>query len=91
MKTRVCTNCGYVGKPISQGVSSFLVDIFMWMLVGGASAVTGLLPLLLIPLAWTIYHIALYRITKCPKCECLDMVGMESSKGKSALTRARHA
>ena len=75
MKSRVCTNCGFVGEPIGQGASSFLVDIFIWLLVGGGAAVTGLLPLLVIPV----------------ECECLDMVSMQSAKGKAALNRVHHA
>lgn len=85
MKQRVCTNCGYVGEPIAQCASSFFVDAFIWLTSMSVTLFTGFLPLLLIPLAWTTYHIVKYRTVKCPKCENLDMVSKNSAKGKEAL------
>lgn len=85
MKQRVCTNCGHVGEPISQCATSFFVDALIWLVVASITLFTGLLPLLLLPLGWTIFHIAKYRTVKCPKCENLDMVSMTSNKGKQAL------
>lgn len=85
MKDRVCAECGFIGKPINQGPTSFFVDGFIWLLFGSFTMMTGLLPILLIPLSWTIYHIAVYKITKCPKCESLEMASMDSRKGKAAL------
>ena len=85
MKKRVCTNCGYVGEPVSQCATSFFVDAFIWLTVASVTVFTGFLPLLLLPLGWTIFHIVKYRTVKCPKCENLDMVSMESTKGKEAL------
>ena len=40
---------------------------------------------MLIPLGWSIYHIAIYRKSTCPECGRLNMVSMTSKKGKKAL------
>jgi len=84
MKTKVCSSCGYTGEPVNQCFESFLVDLFIWLIVGSVSLMTGLLPLLAIPAAWTVYHIVRFK-TKCPECGNLDMVSLKSAKGKSAL------
>ena len=85
MKDRICAECGFVGKPIAQGPTSFFVDGFIWLIFGSFTVMTALLPILLIPLGWTIYHIAVYKLTKCPQCESLEMASMNSRKGKTAL------
>lgn len=89
IKDHVCAYCGYVGKPTTQGLSSFLVDVLMWMVVGSVTAVTAFFPLLLLPLSWTVYHIAKYYTTTCPKCENLEMVSMTSKKGQAILQGGR--
>jgi predicted RNA-binding Zn-ribbon protein involved in translation (DUF1610 family) len=87
MKDRVCTSCGFEGKPVKQCYESFLVDAFIWGIVGSGVLVTGLWPALAIPVAWTIYHLAKFKTTKCPKCGDLEMVSKESSKGRAALNK----
>ena len=87
MKDRVCTSCGFEGKPIKQCIESFLVDAFIWGIVGGGVLVTGLWPALAIPVVWTIYHLAKFKTTKCPKCGDLEMVSKTSRKGQRALDR----
>lgn len=85
MKTKICTSCGYVGKPTTQGLGSFAVDVFIWMVFASFTLFTALLPLMIIPLAWTIFHIATYKTITCPQCENFDMVGLDSKKGMHAL------
>jgi predicted RNA-binding Zn-ribbon protein involved in translation (DUF1610 family) len=87
MKDRICTSCGYEGKPIKQCLESFFVDAFIWGSVGSFALVTGLLPLLVVPAAWTLYHLAKFKTTKCPECGSLDMVSKKSRKGHEALDR----
>ena len=89
MKDRVCAYCGYIGKPTTQGMSSFLVDMLIWMVFGSLTAVTGLLLIMLLPLSWTVYHIAKYNTTTCPKCENIEMVSLNSKKGQEILQGAR--
>ena len=32
MKTKICKECGYIGKPIADEYSSFSVDLFIYIL-----------------------------------------------------------
>jgi len=84
MKTKICTSCGYVGKPTTQGLGSFAVDALLWMVFASFTLLTAFLPLLLIPIGWTIFHIATYKTITCPQCENFDMVGLKSKKGIKA-------
>lgn len=88
MKDRICTSCGFEGKPVKQCFESFLVDAFVWGIVGSGVLVTGLWPALVIPVAWTLYHLAKFKTTKCPKCGELEMVSKNSRKGRAALNKA---
>ena len=88
MRQKVCTSCGYIGKPIRQCYESFVVDIFVWLIVASVVFMTGLLPFLLIAVSWTTIHLLKFRSTKCPSCENLDMVSMKSAKGKAKLQHA---
>lgn len=85
MKDRVCGYCGYIGTPITQGISSFFVDAFIWLIFGSLTAMSGLIPVMLLPLGWTIYHLVKYKTTTCPKCENIEMVSMTSKTGKQIL------
>jgi hypothetical protein len=85
MKDRVCTNCYHVGQATVQGMGSFAVDILMWLIFFSLSMFSSVFPLMLIPLGWTIYHIAIYRKSTCPECGRLNMVSTTSRKGLKAL------
>lgn len=87
MKDRVCTSCSFVGKPTKQCLESFLVDVFIWGTFGSIALITGLLPLLFFPVAWTIYHLIKFNSSKCPSCGDLEMVHMKSRKGRNALDK----
>ena len=82
---KVCTSCGHEGHPIPQAVSSFLVDAMIWLYVVFLVAMSQLIPLLLIPIAWTIYHIVRFNTVKCPVCQNLDMVSKNSKRGKAIM------
>lgn len=84
MKEKVCTSCGYTGEAINQCMGSFILDILLWSATIGAIFVTALIPLIIIPVGWTIFHIVNFK-SKCPKCENLDMVSKTSAKGKASL------
>ena len=79
---RVCTECGHVGQPKPQGLGSFIVDLFLWFFISGVVLVSLMLPLILIPLGWTIYHLLTYFTVNCPQCENYSMVSLDSTKGK---------
>lgn len=87
MKDRVCTSCGFEGKPVKQCIESFLVDAFIWGIVGSFALMTGLMPALAIPAAWTLYHLVKFNTTKCPNCGDLEMVSKQSRKGRRALDK----
>lgn len=82
---KVCTACGHEGKPIPQALSSFTVDVVIWLYFGFLAGMSQLLPLLLIPMAWTIYHIIRFNSVKCPVCKSLDMVSKGSRRGKAIM------
>lgn len=84
---KVCTGCGYVGQPIPQGLGSFVVDVAIWLLFSGMVLLTFFIPLILIPLGWTVYHLLTYFTVNCPKCENYDMVSLDSDKGRAALKK----
>ena len=85
MKYKICTECGFIGKPIPQAKSSFAVDAVIWLYFGFLAGMSQLLPLLLIPVAWTLYHLIRFNSVKCPDCESLEMVSMHSHNGRQAL------
>ena len=87
MKEKICSSCGYEGKPVAQSKMSFIVDLVIWMVTFNLVAMSGILPLFLIPVSWTVYHIVRFNSVQCPKCERLDMVSKRSHKGKLAKTR----
>jgi hypothetical protein len=85
MKDKVCCECGHVGKPIPQEKSSFMVDMVIWCYFAFLTAMSQQLYLVLIPLAWTIYHCARFNSVACPQCKSLEMVPMNSRKGQYVL------
>jgi hypothetical protein len=84
---KVCTECGFVGQPKTQGLGSFVLDIFVWLFFSGVVLVTFLIPLMLIPIGWTVYHLFTYSTVNCPKCENYAMVNLHSAKGSAALQK----
>lgn len=85
MKDRICTSCYHVGKPTTQGIESFFVDALIWLSFSSFAILSAMIPLMIIPIAWTTFHIAVYNKTTCPKCGKLNMVRMTSRKGREAL------
>ena len=85
MKNKICTECGHIGKPIPQAKSSFAVDLVIWLYFVFLVAMSQILPLLIIPATWTIYHLLRFNNVKCPECESLEMVSLHSHAGKEML------
>ncbi len=85
MKDRICTSCFHVGKPTKQGPGSFFVDALIWLSFISLSVLSSIFVLMIVPIAWTAYHIAVYNKTTCPKCGRLNMVSLTSRKGREAL------
>gem|GEM_PF-1730843 len=87
MTTKICQHCGHIGEPTTQGVGSFFVDAMIWMVCTSLTLFSAFLPIMLIPLAWTVFHIMTYKSITCPKCENFEMVKLHSRKGKAAMLR----
>jgi len=87
MKLKICTCCGFVGKPIPQEKSSFVVDGFIWVIMLNLAGMSQQLYLLLFPLAWTIYHIVKFNSVTCPQCKNLDMVSVSSNQGLTYMAK----
>ncbi len=85
MKDRVCTSCYYVGTPTTQGVESFFMDALIWLCFGSFALLSTFIPIMIVPIVWTIYHLLVYKKTTCPTCGRLDMVSLTSRKGREAL------
>lgn len=87
MKDKLCTSCGYIGKPTTQGIGSFAVDGVIWLIGLSLSVFSSVFAIMIIPVAWTIYHLLLYRTTTCPKCGNIAMVSQGSHKAQEYLER----
>ena len=90
MKEKICMHCGYIGQPVAQEKDSFLLDIFAWGISLSLAGMSQQWYLMLVPLAWTIYHIVRFN-TACPDCKNLDMVSLNSTKGKMIARTNNHA
>lgn len=85
MEDRVCKKCYHVGKPIPQERGSFFVDALIWVSFFSVAMLSSFIPILLIPVAWTVYHLAVFNKSTCPECGEIEMVSLRSRKGKKAL------
>ena len=85
MKTKVCKSCGYVGSPIHDEYSSFVLDLFAWVLWFAIGAICAIFPLMLIGPLFTLFHLSVFRTKKCPKCGNLDMVNIQSHTGQHIM------
>lgn len=90
MTDKVCTECGFEGQPIAQCKMSFFVDVALWVTVFNIVFFTGLFQLLVIPAAWTAFHLFKFNSVKCPECESLNMVSKTGRAGKAALERKKN-
>ena len=86
MKTKICKECGFIGKPITDDFSSFTMDAFIWLTTFAVTVITGIIPLIILAPIFSLFHIATFRTKKCPKCGNLDMVGLHSHRGQEILT-----
>ena len=85
MNMKICKGCGYIGMPIKDEISSFSVDIFVWLLVFSVSVITGIIPLIVLAPIYSLYHLFNFRSKKCPECKNLEMVGLFSRQGQKIL------
>lgn len=69
---RLCTVCGYIGKPYKYTKGSFGVELLLWIFF-------------LIPgLIYSIWRLS-SRYEACPKCDAPNMIPMDSPVAKKIL------
>ena len=85
MNTKVCQSCGYVGKPIHDKYSTFVIDILAWASWFTIGFITMIYPLMIVGPLFTIFHLSIFYTKKCPKCGNLEMVGLHSHPGRLIL------
>jgi hypothetical protein len=71
---KICTNCGYIGKPVAITKGSFAVELLLWLLF----LVPGLL--------YSLWRLA-SRYSACPKCEAPNMIPANSPLAQKFLAR----
>jgi len=81
---KICTNCGFEGKPIRQKSGAFAV-LFFTLAVTTAWSFASQLFWITLPFAVisTCLFVYWFFTTKCPKCGDIAMVGKESRAGRA--------
>ena len=71
---KVCTNCGYVGNPISITRGEFAIDVLLWLF----SLVPGII--------YSVWRLT-SRYAACPKCKAPNMIPVGSPVAQRFLGR----
>ncbi len=83
---KICTNCGYEGKPVRQKSGALAILAFTLLIVTGWSLASQLfwitLPFSAIS---TVLFLYWFFTTKCPECKSISMVRKSSHRGKAFL------
>jgi len=89
---KVCTNCGYEGKPIRQNSGALAVLMFTLLCTTAWSFASQLFWITL-PFAAisTILFMYWFFTTKCPECKNVAMVGKHSISGRKYAKNPRTA
>jgi len=83
---KVCTNCGYEGKPIRQKSGAFGILFFVLACTTAWSLASQLFWITLpISLVSTVLFVYWFFTTKCPECRNVSMVSKTSREGKDYL------
>ncbi len=70
----VCSNCGFIGKSKTKTKGSFLIELFLWMLL--------IFPGILYSL-WRLIS----REKVCPKCETPNMIPSNTPRGEELIKK----
>lgn len=71
-KQLVCTNCCYIGNSVKVTKGSFIMELFLWLL-------------LLIPgIFYSIWRLTT-KYDACPSCGAPNMVSVDSPRGKKLV------
>jgi len=71
-KELICPNCGYRGKPKRVTKGSFVLEIFLWIIL----IVPGVLYSL-----WRLTS----KQEQCPQCGAINMVPLNSPRGRKLI------
>ncbi len=84
--TKICTNCGYEGKPVRQKVGALAI-LFFTLAITMTWSFASQLFWITVPFAAvsTILFLYWFFTTKCPKCGSISMVRKNSVAGRRYL------
>ena len=68
-KESICSNCGHQGKPKRVTKGSFVIEVFLWLLL----IVPGLI--------YSIWRLTT-RHEACPKCGTPNMIPIDTPRGR---------
>jgi len=87
---KICTNCGYEGKPVRQKSGALAILFFTLTITLTWSLATQLfwltLPVIAVSTALFLYW---FFTTKCPECKNVSMVSKHSPAGKEYMKNPR--
>ena len=72
---KVCTNCGYIGRPVWITKGSFGLEVLLWLVF----LVPGLL--------YSVWRVS-SRYAGCPKCKASNMIPGDSPVARKFLSRS---
>ena len=83
---KICTNCGFEGKPVRQKSGAFAILFFTLACTTAWSFASQLFWITLpISLVSTVLFVYWFFTTKCPQCKNVAMVSKHSHAGKAYL------
>lgn len=68
----ICTNCGYLGKPVKVTRGSIFIEIILWL----AFLIPGLI--------YSLWRLTT-RYQACPKCRHESMIPADSPRGQKLI------
>lgn len=73
MTDKICSDCGFIGRPVHDEYSSLILDVAIWSGSFIIAAITGIIYLIAIGPAFSIWHMFSFRSHRCPKCGNWEM------------------
>jgi len=69
MKNFVCSNCGYIGKQKTYTKGSFIIELFLWLML----IVPGII--------YSLWRLTT-KFKACPKCRAPNMIPIDTPRGQ---------
>ena len=85
-KSKLCTTCGYVGQSKRETKGSFIMEVFLWLILVPGFIMGGFLWLIfLVPgFIYSVWRLTT-RYDACPKCAAANMIPTSSPVAKKLL------